>query len=60
MKRMMKHLTLVAVAAMGLTACQNGFEEITNQNVKSVAHVQRYAHITQFITINVLAKRHVK
>ncbi|MBP3423945.1 MAG: hypothetical protein J6K57_02805 [Alistipes sp.] len=30
MKRMMKLLTVVAVAAMGLTACQTGFEEQTN------------------------------
>ncbi|MBQ7952532.1 MAG: hypothetical protein IJ286_05410 [Alistipes sp.] len=30
MKRMMKLLTVVAVAAMGLTACQTGFEEQAN------------------------------
>ncbi|MBR2442978.1 MAG: hypothetical protein IKB19_01555, partial [Rikenellaceae bacterium] len=27
MKKMMKLLTIVAAAAMGLTACQSGFEE---------------------------------
>ena len=32
MKRMMKLLTVVAVAAMGLTACQTGFEEQANVN----------------------------
>lgn len=37
MKRIMKLMTLVAVAAAGLTACQNNFEEITNEDIaKSV------------------------
>ncbi|MBR4045420.1 MAG: hypothetical protein IKK05_00785 [Alistipes sp.] len=33
MKRIMKLMTLVAVAAAGLTACQNNFEEITNEDI---------------------------
>ena len=32
---MMKLLTVVAAAAMGLTACQNSFEEVTNEDIKS-------------------------
>ncbi len=35
MKKMMKLLTVVAAAAMGLTACQNSFEEVTNEDIKS-------------------------
>ena len=33
MKQMMKLLTVVATVAMGLTACQNSFEETVNGNV---------------------------
>ncbi len=32
MKRFMKLMTIVAAAAAGLTACQNHFEEVTNDN----------------------------
>ena len=37
MKRLMKLMTIVAAAAAGLTACQNHFDEVVNENVaKSV------------------------
>ena len=35
MKRMIKLLTVVAVAAMGLTACQNNFDEQIDVDIKS-------------------------
>lgn len=35
MKKMMKLLTVVAAAAMGLTACQGNFDEAVNGNVKN-------------------------
>ena len=39
MKRMMKLLTVVAAAAMGLTACQNNFEEQVGADVKNTVTV---------------------